>query len=152
MVDITTWINKKAALYNMGDGGVQYHNFNHFNVKEIMRHFGIYMLSGIYPSPCVDMKCKSQEDDVANESNLCFRVLGHNSKKRHTHSKASLAIVDPLKPVPERKKRPNWKCHPILKHTAKVSQCAIRIGENTSIDKQTIGCKGRHPYIIRTSF
>ena len=152
MADINTWTNKKAGLYNAGQGGVQYPDYEDFNVEELMRHFGVYMLNGVAPSPQVSMKFQSQEDDQANGNDLVFRVLGYNAQRRHKHFKVFLATVDPLKPVPERKKGPNWKFNPLLIHAIKVSRCAMHMGQKASMDEQTIGCKGRHPDIIRINY
>ena len=139
-------------MYNAGEGGIQYNQFQEFSVEEIMRHFGVYMLNGISPSPQVEMKFECQENDQAVGNDLCYKVFRINSKLRHKEFKKFLAVVDPVKPVPERKAHPNWKCHPILKHAIRVSRSAMHMGEDAAIDEQTIGCKGRHPDIIRINF
>ena len=38
------------------------------------------------------------------------------------------------------------------KHAIYVSKAAIVLGKHVSLDEQTIGCKGKHPDIIRISF
>ena len=151
IAEITSWTNKKALLDNAGAGG-RYRRFHPFSIKEIMRHFGLYMLNGVAPSPQVEMKFVPQEQDQANGNDLCFRVFGRDALTRHKQFKAFLSAVDPIKPVPERKQHPNWKCNPVLKHAINVSKNAMHMGEKCSIDEQTIGCKGRHPDIIRINY
>ena len=83
----------------------------------------------------MEMKFEPQENDQANGNDLCYRVFGHGAALRHKEFKSFLAFVDPVKPVPERKKHPNWKCHPLLKHAISVSRTAVHMGENGSIGK-----------------
>ena len=93
---------------------------------------------------------RSADDNVSEISMADINTC--NAQRRHKHFKAFLATVDPLKPVPERKKGPNWKCNPLLKHAIKVSRCAMHMGQKASMDEQTIGCNGRHPDIIRINY
>ena len=60
IVDITSFTNKKAYLFNAGRGSTQYPNFTPFSVDEIMKHISIYMINGLCPSPQVEMKFDSQ--------------------------------------------------------------------------------------------
>ena len=149
---ITSWTNKKAYLYNAGEGGTNYEYFQKFSVEEVMRHFGLYMLNGVSPSPQVENKFECQEKDQASGNDLCFKVFGPNVELRHKEFKKFLAVVDPVKPLPNRKAHPNWKCHPILKHVIQVSRIAMIMGERVSIDEQTIGYKGRHPDVLRINY
>mgnify|MGYP003326642903 FL=1 len=152
IADITSWTNKKAFLMNAGQGGTEYKDFEPFAIEEMLRHFGLYMLNGIAPSPQIESKFLPQENDQAHGNDLCYRVFGSNAKLRHKQFKKYLASVDPVKPVPQRQTHPNWKCHPMLLHAIRVSKAAIVLGESLSIDEQTIGCKGRHPDIQRISY
>ena len=38
---LTTWTNTKAAIYNAGDGGLQYPSFEAFLVEDILQHIGV---------------------------------------------------------------------------------------------------------------
>ena len=71
---------------------------------------------------------------------------------RHKHFKLYLAYVDPLKQTPPRKTHLNWNCQPIFKHIINICKAAIVLGQYISEDEQTVGCKGRHPDIIRINF
>jgi len=42
------------------------------------------------------------------------------------------------------KQRPNFKIEQLLKHAIKVSQEAVILGRNLSLDEQTISFQGRH--------
>ena len=48
-----------------------------------------------------------------------------------------------------RKSHPNWKIQVLLRHAIIVSKDAIFLGSSLSCDEETMGCKGRHPYILR---
>ena len=149
MADITRFTNKKGFMLNAGMSGTMYPHFKPFSVSETMQHIGVYMLNGLSPSPQVLMHFDSQARDPTNENDMCHRVFGTCAKRRHKEFKCFLAVQDPVRLVPPRKTPPNWKLQPLLKHATIVSKEAIILGQNISIDKETIGCKGRHPDILQ---
>lgn len=90
------------------------------------------------------------EDHQANGNKRYYRVFRMNAEQRHNKFKAFfLSVVDPVKPVKERKSNPNYKVSGIIKHAINVSRRAMLMGEVVSLDDQTIGCKERHPDIQR---
>lgn len=139
-------------MHNSGEGGTQYLSFKPFTVNEVMQHIGLYILHGIAPSPQIEMKLESSQMNLANGNDFCFSSFGSNAKLRHKHFKLYFACVDPLKQTPPRKTHPNWKCQPIFKHIIDICKNAIVLGQYISADEQTIGCKGRHPDILRINY
>ena len=117
-----------------------------------MRHIGIYMLNGFCPSPQVEMKFDSQERNPKNGNDICNRVFGTGKRRRHKEFKAFLAIQDPVNPVPSRKTHPNCKVQPLLKHVIMVSKAAIVLGKGSTMDEETIVCKGIHLDILRITY
>ena len=117
-----------------------------------MRHIGIYMINGLYPSPQVEMKFYSQERTQQMEMIYANQVSGTCARRQHKEFKALLAIQDHVKPVPSRKTHPNWKVQPLLKHAIMVSKAAIVLGKGLAVDEETIGYKGRHPDILRITY
>ena len=67
-------------------------------------------------------------------------------------SRIFLAIQDPVKPVSLRKTHQNWKVQPLLKHTIMVIKAAIVLGKGLVMYEETIGCKWRHPDILRITY
>ena len=51
-----------------------------------------------------------------------------------------------------RKSHPNWKIKVLLRHDIIVSKDTIFLGSSSSIDEETMGCKGRHPHILRINY
>ena len=51
-----------------------------------------------------------------------------------------------------RKSHPNWKIQVLLRHAIIVSKDAIFLGRSLSCDEDTMGCKGRHPDILRINY
>ena len=51
-----------------------------------------------------------------------------------------------------RKWHPNWKIHVLLRHYIIVCKDAIFLGSRLSCDEETMGCKGRHPDILRINY
>ena len=104
--DTTLFTNKKVYLLNSGKGGTQYPKCTPLSVDEIMRHIGIYMLNGIFPSTQVETKFESKERNPTNGNDICNRVFGTCVRRRHKDFKDFLAIQDTVKPVPSRKTHP----------------------------------------------
>ena len=57
-----------------------------------------------------------------------------------------------MKPTPIRKSHPNWKIQVLLRHAIIVSKDEIFIGISFSFDEETMGCKCRHPDILRINY
>lgn len=149
-----SWTNTKARLQNAGLGG-KYPDFRDFTLDELMQHIALYLFQGLSPSPQVEMKFKSCEEDPINGSDLVHRAFGSKSSvsvKRHKHFKAFFASVDPLIPTPPRETHPNWKVHPFLKHINRVSKKAVHLGRDLSCDEQTVGFQGNHKDKMRITY
>ena len=90
------------------------------------------------------MKFKFHAEDPVNGSDICNRIFGKQGVTRHKEFKAFFACVNPIIPTPPTNTHPNWKIDPLLKQILRISQSAIHIGKNISIDEQDIGFQGRH--------
>ena len=91
---LTTWSYTKAILHNVGEGGVQYENFQMFTVDEIMSFHGLYMHNGLSPSPQVEYKFASSRKNLINESKICEETFGRNVARRLREFKAfSLPVI-----------------------------------------------------------
>ena len=143
--DLTTWTNLKAILNNAGTGGGIYPKFVPFSIEELASHLGLNILSGISPTPQVDLKFASQSEDPVNGSDLCNEIFnGKEGARRHREFKTFFASVDPRYATPSRATHPNWKVDPMLMHAMGVCKNAMHMGKYISIDEQTIGFQGRH--------
>ena len=115
-----------------------------------MAHMGLYVLQGVSPSPQVEMKFCSQNEDPVNGNDLCFKVFGGKSKgkRRHAMFKKYFAACDPIVPTPNVKISPNWKIEKLVKQILHISKKAMFIGRWISVDEMTIGFKGWHVHKI----
>ena len=152
VADFTTWTNKKMILMNAGKGGSVYPNCHPFSVDEVMQHIGLYILQGLAPSPQIEMKFQSTEQNEVNGNDFVCEAFGKNAAQRHREFKCFFATVDPALPVPSRLSHPNWKVAKFFRHAIRISKECIHVGVNISIDEQTIGCQGRHPDILRINY
>ena len=114
-----------------------------------MQHLGVYILNGLSPSPQVEMKFDSQKENPTNGRDFCYNASGSCAGRRHKEFKAFFAVQDPVKPTPRRKTHPNWKIQVLLRYAIIVNKDAIFLGRRLSCDEETMGCKGRHPDILR---
>ena len=142
--DLTTWSNMKAMLSNAGANGKHYKSFQPFTMREVRSFFGLLFLQGISPSPQIEMKFKSHNEDTVNGSNLCNRVFGSNGTTRFKEFKAFFAAVNPLINPPATSRSPNHKVDPMLHQLMDVSKKAIVIGKNISVDEMDISFQGQH--------
>ena len=142
--DWCKFLNLKASLSNAGEGGDVYDSFSPFTVDELMRHISLYMHQGLNPSPQVEMKLKTQSEDPVSGNNMIAEALGSNGVRRHREFKKFFAVQDPRHITPSRNTHPNWKCEPFLKHANIINCEAVHVGEDISIDEQTIGFQGKH--------
>lgn len=141
---ITTWTNQRGYLSNAGEGGGNYVNWKPFSVEEMMSHLGVYLLNGLSPSPLIEYKFSPQVQDQVNGNDLCARIFGANSIRRHREFKAFFTACDPLVQPPDKISHPYWKVQPVLKQALTVSKEAIILGQKISVDEQTIRMQGRH--------
>jgi hypothetical protein len=96
----TTYSNKKAMLANAGAAGGVYYDWKPFSPKEVQKFLALYIFQGLSPSPQMKMKFLPQHEDPINGSDMCFKVFGRNSDRRHKMFKAFFSCQDPLKAVP----------------------------------------------------
>ena len=150
--DLTTWSNTKAILSNAGTGGGSYKDFRQFTMNEVRAHLGLYALHGLSPSPQIEMKFRSQEEDPVNGSDLCHRVFGINGVTRAKEFKAFFASVNPLIAAPPRSRSPNHKVDPMLHHLMMISKEAVVVGKNISVDEMDISFQGQHSDKQRISY
>mmetsp|Transcript_29039 Transcript_29039/g.27937 ORF Transcript_29039/g.27937 Transcript_29039/m.27937 type:complete len:80 (-) Transcript_29039:3-242(-) len=64
--DHKVWTNVKAMMENTGSRGGTYIRFVDFNTPELILHLALYLLHSFYPSPQVEIKFKSEEEDPVN--------------------------------------------------------------------------------------
>ena len=62
----TSHTNLKAILLNAGQEGEVYPEFEIFSPVELRKHIALYFVQGLSPSPTIDMKFKSQDEDDIN--------------------------------------------------------------------------------------
>ena len=137
---------------NAGKGGTLYPHYNPFTVDEVMKHIGIYIWNGLSPSPQIDMKFQSSQISEVNGFDFLSQKFGPRAALRHREFKAFFTTVDPALPNPPRISHSNWKVAKFFRHTIKISKECYLVGVNISIGKQTIGCQGRHPDILRINY
>ena len=109
-----------------------------------MAHLGLYLLHSVAPSPQIEYKFASKNDDPVNGCNLCHSVFGKSGTTRHKQFKAFFITTNPLQSTPPTSTHPNWKIDPCLKHMMRVSQECVCLGQNISVDEQDIGFQGQH--------
>ena len=73
-----SWTNTKAQMMNAGLGG-KYDDFTNFSLMELMKHIGLYLFHGLSPSPQVEMKFRSSQEDVVNGNDFIHRAFGGKS-------------------------------------------------------------------------
>ena len=144
MEEITSWTNMKAMLCNAGHGGSCYKHWTPFSVNEMMKHFAVYLLNGLNPSPHVEYKFRSSIDDPVNGSHLINKAIGECALRRHCEFKEFLSACDPRIMTPSKARYPNHKVGSILTHALIVSKEAVIPGEKISCDEQTLGFQGMH--------
>ena len=111
--------------------GGKYDDYANFTMRELMQHIGVYFLHALSPSPMIEMKFSSQEEDPDNDGNdfihCAFGGLAWKVTRRHKYFKCFLTSVNPLIPVPNRDVYPNWKVHPLLKWRMIKPKCHKRL-------------------------
>ena len=95
------YTNLKAVLLGAGVPGGIYPSFTPFSYQEMEQFVGLYILQGLNPSPQVDMKFSSQNEDPIQGNDLCYRMFGSNAVLRHKQFKAFFSVQDPSKAMPE---------------------------------------------------
>jgi Transposase IS4/SAP domain len=146
------YTNLKAMFSFAGEKGYAYPDFKPFTVSEIKQHIGIYLLNGLCPSPRVEMKFQPQAVDPVNGNDFVYRYFSKNAERRHRHFKAFFCVQDPRQEAPSRSHFPNWKVQDMLAHINFVSQKAWMLGQNVSVDEQTIGFQGNHKDKLRITY
>lgn len=138
------YTNKRAYFMSAGQKGGIYPTWTPFSTREIEQHIAIYFLQGLNPSPQINMKFNSQQQDPVQGNDLVHRVIGPGGVLRHKQFKCFFTTQDPTKPVPPRDTRPNHKVDAFLRHLQETSMSAWQLGRDVSGDEQTIGFKGKH--------
>ena len=138
------WTNTKASLADAGKEGTCYRDFKDFSTNEIRQHLGLYVLQGLCPSPRVEMKFHSQQDDKVHGNDFVYRSFGANAERRHRHFKAFFACQDPRIDPPPRNQEPNWKIRPLLMWMNFIFPALWMLAVAFSVDEMTMGFKGQH--------
>ena len=84
----TSYTNTKAIMENAGEIGNSnglYPDFVPFTCKELRQHIGVRILHGICPTPRLEMKFRSTQEDEVNGNNFVKQCLGSNATRRHKH-------------------------------------------------------------------
>ena len=119
-------------------------SFVNFTKVELMQHLSLYLMHAISPSPQIELKFKTQEEDPVNDSNSCQRSFGTRGVTRHKEFKAYFTVCNPIFSTRSTSSHPNWKIDPYLKNMMKVSKDYVSIGQAISIDQQDISFQGRY--------
>ena len=72
-----------TIIDNAGKRGGKYADFIDFTKCELMSHLSLYLFHAISPPPQLDMKFKSEAEDMGNSSTLCNEVFGKSGVTRH---------------------------------------------------------------------
>jgi Transposase IS4 len=94
----------------------------------------------------------SQSTDPVHGSDFIMQHIGPQAPLRHAHFRAFFACVDPRKNPPARKVAPLFKVSHVIKWLNYIGKHSVRLGENLSVDEQTIGFQGRHQDKLRISY
>ena len=138
------WTNIKASLADAGKDGTCYRDFHEFSTHELRQHMGLYVLQGLCPSPRVEMKFRSQQQDKVHGNDFVYRSFGPKAERRHRHFKAFFATQDPRIDPPPRDKEPNWKVRPLLTWINFIFPALWLLACAFSVDEMTMGFKGQH--------
>ena len=68
-------MNLKAVLLGAGVPGAINPSFTPFSYQEMKQFVGLYILQGLNPSPRVDMKFSSQNEDPIQGNDLCCHMF-----------------------------------------------------------------------------
>ena len=94
--DWKNYTNLKASL--CGAGHDIYKDWYEFSVEEMRMHIGLYVLDGISPSPRVEMKFDTQNNDPVNGNDLVNESFGgapSKATRRHAMFKSFFGVQDP---------------------------------------------------------
>ena len=145
------WSNEKAQLLEMGTKGY-YQDFVPFSTEEWEKYLYLFFFNGLNPSPQVEMKLKTEQQDPVNSNAFLRRELGPNALRRFKEWKACFAAQDPKIPIPSHKTHPNFKVDEYFRHLQLIFRYAWLPGRDLSGDEQTMGFKGRHRDKLRISY
>ena len=144
--------NKKAILMGAGQPRGLYPFWKPFSFEEIEHHLALYFMQGLNPSPQIEAKFSSPEQDLIQGNALCYRIFGANADRRHKEFKSFFCVADPSRPTPPKSTHPNHKVDKFMRHVQKVSIEGWMLGRDISCDKQTWGFKGRHADKLRITY
>ena len=82
----------KACFAGAGIGGTCYKDYTPFTVEELRKHVGLYVWHGLSPSPRVEYKFHSQEQDILHGSDFISNSFGRNSERQHRHFKVRIKV------------------------------------------------------------
>jgi hypothetical protein len=140
----TKYTNAKAIMSQAGEGGAIYPDYKPFSMHELRQHLGLYIFNGLNPSPGVELKFRSSRQDELHGSDFVNNSFAPGAERRHRMFKAFFAVQNPMVEPPPRKKKPNWKIHPLIKWLNFLMPLAWLLGEDFAVDEQTIGFQGHH--------
>ena len=76
VADLTTWTNKTKILMNADKGGSVNPKCQPFSVDEMVHHICIYVLHELTPSPQIEMKLQSTQQNEVNGNDLVYEIFG----------------------------------------------------------------------------
>ena len=115
-------------MENEGSREVKYSRSVDFNKIELMSHFALCLLHSISTLLQVDMKFKSDKEDLVNRSLLRNEVFGKPGLTQHKEFKAFFSATNTIVPTLSTTTNPIWKIDPCLKHMIRVSKECMLIG------------------------
>jgi len=146
------WTNLKATLMEAGEGRTMYSDWKPFTIRELRQHFGLYIFSGLSPSPAIERKFKSQSEDSVQGSDFIYHLFGLNSTRRHRHFKTFLGVQDPAIQTPLLTKYNKWNIRPLLKWMDYIFPLVWMAGLFFAVDEMTVEFKGMHKNKSRITY
>ena len=152
MSNSKAWTNTKAMMVSSGSRSGNYNRFVDFDKPEITSYLALYLLHSISPSTKIEMKLKSEQEDLVNGSFPCNEVFGKTGVNQHKEFYAFVSATNPIVHTPSTTTYSKWKIDPCLKRMIRLSKECMFIGRDISCDEQDIGYHGQHKDKQRITF
>jgi len=137
------WTNAKVILGYVGRGGA-YNGFTDFDIEEIKRFAGLYVMNGINVSPRIEYKFESQENDWVNENDALNHAIGIQGVHRRKHFMYLFVVQDLMCTIPDRTSPSNHEVDHFFAHILEVFIDSYDAGKNISGDEQDPPSQGKH--------
>ena len=90
----TKWTNQKAHHSGASEGSTGYYKtFKYFSIHKIQQHMGLYIWHGLQPSPRVEYKFSSPQNDPLHGNTFIHEAFGSNAALQHKHFKVHISFL-----------------------------------------------------------